>query len=75
MTERTLDLHGAICPDPLIQVQMAMEGLAAGDRLVVLLDYPLAVENITRWAESAGHRVEEVEKPSPGEWRLVLVKG
>ena len=75
MTERTLDLYGAVCPDPLLQVRSVMETLAAGDRLVVLLDYPLAVENITRWAQGAGHQVAELEKTGPGEWRMVLVKG
>lgn len=74
MTERTLDLHGAVCPDPLLQVKAATEGLARGDRLVVLLDYPLAVDSIARWAKGAGHGVE-VEKTGPGQWRLVLVKG
>ncbi len=74
MTERTLDLHGAICPDPLLQVQAVMGELSSGDRLIVSLDYPLAVENITRWARGAGHQVE-AEKTAPGEWRLVLVKG
>ncbi|MFQ5915820.1 MAG: sulfurtransferase TusA family protein [Nitrospinota bacterium] len=73
MTERTLDLHGAICPDPLLEVKAAMEGLSSGDRLVVLLDYPLAVDNITRWGQGAGHQVE-VEKTGPGKWRLVLAK-
>jgi len=41
MKEQTLDLRGQVCPDPLFQVQAAMEGLAGGDRLIALVDYPL----------------------------------
>ena len=74
MKEQTLDLRGQVCPDPLFQVQAAMEGLAGGDRLIALVDYPLAVDNISRWAKRAGHDVT-AEKVSGGEWRLVLVKG
>ena len=47
MKEQTLDLRGQVCPDPLFQVQSAMEGLAGGDRLIALVDYPLAVDNIS----------------------------
>ena len=74
MTERTLDLHGAICPDPLLQVQSTMRTLAKGDRLVVLLDYPLSVDTISRWAQGNGHEVAKLEKTGASEWRLVLVK-
>jgi TusA-related sulfurtransferase len=73
MTEQTLDLHGAVCPDPLLQVQAAMGGLTSGGRLVVLVDYPLAVENIGRWAKGAGHPMD-LEKTGPSAWKLTLVK-
>ncbi len=74
MTERTLDLHGAICPDPLLQVQSTMRTLAKGDRLVVLLDYPLSVDTISRWAQGNGHEVVELGKTGASGWRLVLVR-
>ncbi len=73
MTEQTLDLQGAICPDPLPQVQAVMGRLAIGDRLVVSPDYPLAVENISRWAKDAGLPME-VEKTGVCAWKLTLVK-
>ena len=66
----TLDLKGEICPDPLILVQDAMKGGSAGDRFIVILDYPLAVENIARWAEAEGHAVEVEQKGSEWEIRI-----
>jgi TusA-related sulfurtransferase len=50
-----------------------MGGLTSGDRLVVLLDYPLAVENISRWAKGAGLQVD-LEKTGASAWKLTLVK-
>lgn len=70
-----LDLRGEICPYPLFESKKAMEDLAPGDRLVVLVDYPLALDNITRWAENAGHAVVQVEELGAAEWRIVLEHG
>ncbi len=68
----TLDLKGEICPDPLIQVQDAMKNGNAGDRFVVILDYPLAVENVARWAEAEGHAVEVEQKGTEWEIRITM---
>lgn len=68
----TLDVRGEICPYPLFEAKAAMEKLASGSKLEVLIDYPLALDNITRWAENAGHTVVSVEKQGASEWRIVL---
>lgn len=68
----TLDLRGEVCPEPLIQVQDALRRAASGDTFVVLVDYPLAVENIARWAEGEGYAVG-VEKKG-GEWEIQITK-
>lgn len=75
MTEHLLDLHGATCPDPLIQVRETLHRLGRGDQLVVWLDYPLAVENISRWLEGSPHTLVKLEKTKASEWRLVIAKG
>lgn len=72
MAAKTLDLRGQICPDPLTQTQAAVKRMGAGETLIVLVDYPLAVESIARWAEREGLKVS-IEKLG-GEWRLTLEK-
>lgn len=72
MDPKTIDLRGEICPYPLFETKKELEALPAGARLVVLLDYPLALDNVTRWAENAGHTVVEVEEMGASEWRVVL---
>ncbi len=68
----TLDVRGEICPYPLFETKKAMERLPRGAVLEVLIDYPLALDNITRWAESAGHVIVESRILGPSEWALVL---
>ena len=69
---KPLDVRGEICPYPLHETRKAMDALASGDTLEVLIDYPLALDNVTRWAESAGHTVLETRDLGPSEWALVL---
>ena len=69
-----LDTRGEICPYPLIMAQRAMTARAPGERLRVLVDYPMSVEDIPRWAEGAGHRVLRVEKTGNALWEIDLEK-
>lgn len=73
--QQTLDVRGEICPYPLFEAKSAMEKLASGQRLEVLIDYPLALDNISRWAENAGHKVIEVVELGASEWRILLEHG
>lgn len=70
----SLDVRGEICPYPLFETRKRMEALASGAELEVLIDYPLALDNISRWAENAGHTVLSVEELGASEWRLLLRK-
>lgn len=71
-TTPALDLRGEICPYPLFESKKALENLPSGEQLEVLIDYPLALDNITRWAENAGHSVVEVVTVAASEWRIIL---
>ncbi|MFQ5896312.1 MAG: sulfurtransferase TusA family protein [Nitrospinota bacterium] len=73
MARYELNLHGTICPDPLIATQNELEKLAPGDELLVKVDYPLAAENIPRWAQGAGHAVT-VAKTGGSTWEILIRK-
>lgn len=75
MSLEILDVRGEICPYPLFEARKKLEALPPGSRLEVLIDYPLALDNITRWAESAGHTVVEVQEVGASEWRIVIERG
>ena len=74
MAEKTIDVCGEICPDPLTLSMQAMKPLATGDTLKVVLDSPNALETITRWAERAGHTILSTTEPEPGQWELTIKK-
>ncbi len=51
--ELTVDARGLACPIPVIRVKKALDGITHG-RIVVLLDDPVARENVSRLAAHAG---------------------
>ncbi len=74
MAVKKLDVRGEICPDPLTLTMKEMEGLGPGDHLKVILDSPVALETISRWAHNAGHQILEVQEAGPGQWEMTLEK-
>ena len=69
---KELDCRGLPCPQPVINTKNALEEMAEGKKLVVLVDNEAAVTNVTRFAEAQGHEVS-VEKEE-GFWRLIVTK-
>ncbi len=69
-----LDTRGEICPYPLIMAQREIKKLTPGEILMVVSDYPLAAENIPRWAQEAGHTVLRVEKVGNALWEIEIEK-
>ena len=74
MAVKTLDVRGEICPDPLTLTLKAMQGLAVGDVLKVVVDSPMALETISRWAAKASHLLVGVGEPSAGQWEITIEK-
>lgn len=55
----TVDAIGRSCPEPVL---LTKQGLAESpDGISVLVDNPIAVENITRFAGNKGYKVEKKE--------------
>lgn len=53
------DARGRSCPEPVIITKNALESNNEG--IIILVDSHVAVENITRFAEGKGFKVEIVE--------------
>ncbi len=49
-----------------------MKNASSGDIYIIVVDYPLAVENIARWAESEGDDVRVEQMGS--EWNIRITK-
>jgi tRNA 2-thiouridine synthesizing protein A len=57
---KVVDARGRSCPEPVIMTKNAIESNPK-ESIQVIVDAPVAVENITRFAKGKGYKVE-VEK-------------
>jgi tRNA 2-thiouridine synthesizing protein A len=70
-----IDVRLVACPLTWVRTRIALERLAAGEALEVLLADGEPLESVPRSAELEGHRVASRDPHPGGGWRVVLVKG
>ena len=71
----TVDARGLLCPLPLAMAKRQMEGLRAGQTLVVLATDPEAPIDMGAWAAAEGHALSERRLPGWTEFSLVKAGG
>ncbi|HWT09153.1 MAG TPA: sulfurtransferase TusA family protein [Roseomonas sp.] len=71
----TLDITGEICPMTFVRVRLALDRLAPGDVLEVLLKGEEPRRNVPRTAVEQGHAVLEQSEDAAGMTRLLLRRG
>lgn len=57
-----LDLRGEICPMPVLRTKKRLENMEKSQILEVMVDYPVAKENILRMVQQMGEEVIEVKE-------------
>ncbi len=67
---KQLDARGLSCPEPVIMIRKAMMSKEAAYEMVV--DNPTSKENVTRYAEHQGYKVEVKEQGD--EFTLTMTK-
>lgn len=73
--DQTLDVLGRVCPYPLVLSKKAIEKMASGQMLKVLVDAPASAEDsIPRWAEKQGYQFESKKFEDKGMWELYIEK-
>jgi tRNA 2-thiouridine synthesizing protein A len=53
-----VDCIGLYCPMPIAMAKEGIDAIAVGQVLMVEADDPAAEEDIRRWADRVGHRIE-----------------
>lgn len=71
--DRTLDVVGFFCPEPVFRTRMEMDNMNRGEVLEVLADDPAAEADITSWARKNGQELISVEK-TEGTLRFLIRK-
>jgi TusA-related sulfurtransferase len=60
--DRTLDVLGFFCPEPIFRIRIMMDQMNRGEILEVLADDPAAKSDITSWANKTGQEVLSIDK-------------
>jgi len=71
---RTLDVKGQVCPLTFVRSKLAIEKLAIGEVLEIVVDHRPAAVNVPRSMEHEGQTVLGVEQTAAAEWRLFVRK-
>lgn len=71
-TDRFLDLRGEVCPYTLLKSKLALEEMAVGQVLEVVLDHRPAVEDVPKGLRYEGQEVLLVEATSSSEWKVIV---
>lgn len=71
---RSLDLTGELCPFTFVRTKLALEALALGAELRVIVDHEPAIRNIPRSATEWGQEILAVTVLSPTTWAIDLRK-
>jgi len=71
---RTLDIKGQVCPLTFVRSKLAIEDLAIGEVLEIIVDYQPAAVSVPRSMEHEGQTVLGVEQAGEAEWHLYIRK-
>lgn len=71
---RTLDIRGQVCPLTFVRSKLAIEKMAIGEVLEIVVDHQPAAVNVPRSMEHEGQKLLKVEQTGEREWRLYVRK-
>ena len=72
--DRMLDIRGQVCPLTFVRSKLAIEKMAIGEVLEIVVDHQPAVENVPRSMEHEGQKVLKIERAGETEWHLFVRK-
>jgi tRNA 2-thiouridine synthesizing protein A len=72
--DRELDLHGEVCPYTFVRSKLALEGMASGQVLRIVVDNSESASNVPRSLSLEGHDVVAVDRLPGTAWRITVKK-
>lgn len=72
--KKSLDLHGVVCPINFVKTKLALEELASGELLEVIIDEGDALLNVPRSVKEEGHKIVKVT-PLGETFKVLIEKG
>lgn len=72
--DQRLDIRGQVCPMTFVRSKLALEKLALGEVLEIVVDHQPASVNVPRSMEHEGQTVLRVEQTGRAQWRICVRK-
>lgn len=73
--DKEIDLKGEVCPYTFVKSKLAIEEMAPGQVLRVIVDHEPATKNVPRSMENEGNEILEVGRLNDSAWHIVIRKG
>uniref|UniRef100_A0A832LVS8 Sulfurtransferase-like selenium metabolism protein YedF n=1 Tax=Caldimicrobium thiodismutans TaxID=1653476 RepID=A0A832LVS8_9BACT len=71
---KEVDTRGLPCPQPVIKTKEALEEINPGEKIKVITDSEVSLENIKKFLQAQGHKLLSIEQ-SGSEYHLLIEKG
>ncbi len=72
--DRELNLQGEVCPYTFVRSKLALEEMAAGQVLAIIVDNSESASNVPRSLSLEGHDVLAVDRSDGVGWRITVKK-
>jgi len=72
---REIDITRDVCPMTFVRTRLALDRMAPGETLLVILKGKEPLDNVPRTATEQGHEVLAIETGSDGISRLLIRRG
>jgi TusA-related sulfurtransferase len=69
-----LDMRGALCPGPIAEARRLLDGMRAGEVLVLISNCPGVTEDVDAWTRSSDVRLVDRYETAPGEFEFYLTR-
>jgi len=69
-----LDLRGVTCPGPIAEARRLLDGMQAGDVLVLVSNCPGVSEDVDAWTRNSSVRLVDRYETAPGEFEFYLCR-
>ncbi len=70
----TLDIRGVSCPGPIIEAKKLLDGMKAGETLLLVSNCPGSPDDVGSWTRSTGLELVAKQEVAPGNFEFFIRK-
>ncbi|MBE0614709.1 MAG: sulfurtransferase TusA family protein [Burkholderiales bacterium] len=70
----TLDIRGVSCPGPIIEAKKLLDGMKAGEILLLVSNCPGSPDDVSSWTRSTGLELLAKQEVAPGNFEFFIRK-